>query len=381
MNVQNAAGTVSTLFGAGADSRWVLLYGRKPRALLVPAHSLAVQRRCVRAFRRGLGALAGELALLLGRVTPGLPVPRPFDASGAARASWVSGLDGATAAAVQLGTPGPYQKATVLLLNDQGEAIGFAKVAMGARADRMVSREAGWLRRLGSSRLTAACLPTLLAEGHTDAGRRFLVTDLGPAGANGSAFIGPMQWFLAALGHASAQFGTFASSRARRRLQVTHDRLRRRLPPEVSNLLHSARRECEALLADWSGPLVVAHGDFTPWNTRRGPSGSYVFDWEYAWDGATPAYDALHWQLVPRALSRRGLSPRTLKWIRARTAVYLQVSFPEQRWTESALNGLVLHYLLDVVLFYGMADGAVEVKHPVIRNYLKMLERRSQWMA
>lgn len=386
MNVQAAAGAVSALFDGGTGSRersgrWVLLYGRKPRSLLVPTHKLAVQRRCVRTFRRGLGALAGELALLLDRIAPGLALPQPFDGPDAARASWLADLNGLASAAVQMGTPGPYQKASVLLLDTDGNALGLAKVAMGERADRMVQREAFWLRWLRDTRVSDSRVPRLLAEGRTGAGRRFLATDLGPEGSNGSGFTGPQQSFLAALGRASARHGTFEGSRARRRLRVAHARLRARVDPEVGELLESGYRDCERLLRGWSGPFVVAHGDFAPWNTRRGVWGSYVFDWEYAWDGASPAYDALHWHLLPRALGRGGLSSQTIQSARASTGAYLQAAFPEHRWTEKVLNGLVVHYLLDVVLFYGMADGSINVQHPVIRNYLQVLERRSQWMA
>ena len=388
MNAQAAAGAVSALFapsagGAGAHCGWVLLYGRRPRYLLVPKHDLAVQRRCVRVFRRGLGALAGEFALVLKRALPGCSVPVAFVGPAVAQAQWVAdvALEGLSSAAVQVGTPGPYQKASVLLLDQEGQPMALAKVAMGPRADGMVERESKWLARLRTVDELAPRVPRLLAEGHTGGGRRFMVTDLGPIQTGGSEFTEQQREFLSALGHSSADRGAFRDSQLRHRPVVALERLKPQLPRDVAETLQGALGDCDRLLGAWSGPLVIAHGDFTPWNTRSSDGGIYVFDWEYARDGASPAYDALHWLLLPRALSKTGLMIRAVRAATGVSEEFLRSTYPDERWSEGVVSGLVLHYLLDTLLFYGMSDGAIDFRHPVVRNYFRMIEGRSQWMA
>lgn len=388
MNGQSAIGTVSTLFTpsvarAGAHSRWLLLYGRRPRYLLVPHHNLAVQRRCVRTFRHGVGAMAGELTLGLQRLLPRWSAPLRFEAPAAARAQWLEDvpLPGLAHAAVQVGTPGPFQKASVLLLDRDGQTLGLAKVAMGARADAMVKRERLWLAWLASVESLQHRTPGLLARGRTGAGRQFLVTDLGPA-ERGAAQFGPAQQeFLTSLAHASVQHRPFLGSKAHRRIHTGLRRLASRTSADVMTTLQSALRDCETAMGDGTGPMVVAHGDFTPWNTRLGAHGIYVFDWEYAWKEATPAHDPLHWLLLPQALRRWGLTRRAMGAARNVLAGYLQHTFPDQPWSREQCSALLVHYLLDTMVFYGMADGTIHFSHPVQRSYYRMLEERSQWMA
>jgi hypothetical protein len=388
MNAHSAVGTISALFEPGASrpalrSRWILLYGHRPRYLLIPNHKLAVQRRCVRVFRRGLGALAGELALMLDRVLPGCPVPLGFEGPAIAQATWLVDLplDGVASAAVQVGTPGPYQKASVLLLDDNGQALGLAKVAMGPQADRMVKRESIWLTRLQSNPEIAAHIPRLLAQGNTARERSFIATDIGPA-HSGNAELGDVQrQFLIRLAHTSIREGSFASSLSRRRLCTALAQLAPYAPMSAIHILRSAIRDCDQALETWSGPLVIAHGDFTPWNTRHGKQGIYVFDWEYAWDEANPAYDALHWMLLPQALGKNGLSIPAIRSVRATITGYLTAAFPDREWSPTIVSGLILQYLLDILLFYSTADDKIDLEHPVHRNYFWMIEGRDQWMV
>jgi hypothetical protein len=56
-------------------------------------------------------------------------------------------------------------------------------------------------------------------------------------------------------------------------------------------------RSCDALDLDSSVPILLAHGDFAPWNMRRNAQLGYVLvDWEWADFAGLPAYDLLHFQ-------------------------------------------------------------------------------------
>ncbi len=388
MNGDPRVRAVSELFApdiahSGAHGRWLLLYGNRPRYLLLPKHRFGVQRRCIRVFRRGIGALRGELELAWKRIAPGRSRALGVDGNAPGQAQWLADfqIDGLAFAAVQVGTPGSYQKATVLLLGKLGEPLGLAKVAMGVRANAMVDQEAAWLRRMAAIPTMAPNIPQLRGHGSAGGGRRFLVTDVGPTNLCSAAFGNDTRRFLAELGRCSTRIQRFRDSNAQLRVQRGLKQLRPKLSSDAEQTLSAAAAESERRLRDWSGPLVTAHGDFTPWNARRGDGGLYVFDWEYAWDGATPAHDVLHWLLLPKVLRGRSFGLRTLRSVQAAVLAFLKAAYGQQRWSHEVVSGMTLHYLLDTMVFYGLADGEINFDHPVNRNFFQMLERRRQWMV
>lgn len=59
-------------------------------------------------------------------------------------------------------------------------------------------------------------------------------------------------------------------------------------------------------LASSKWPVVLTHGDFTPWNVLQSPSASITaIDWEYGSISGFPYLDALHWTLQVAALLRK----------------------------------------------------------------------------
>jgi hypothetical protein len=69
-----------------------------------------------------------------------------------------------------------------------------------------------------------------------------------------------------------------------------------------SRRIEKAMLRIEQSLAGPPIPLVVAHNDFTGWNTRIERGVAKVFDWEYANDEQLPLFDPLHFALAPMAL-------------------------------------------------------------------------------
>ena len=61
--------------------------------------------------------------------------------------------------------------------------------------------------------------------------------------------------------------------------------------------LQAALRDCRASLSEWSGPFVIAQGDFAPWNLRfQGGRLSGILDFELAhWDHRIADF-ALAWR-------------------------------------------------------------------------------------
>src|SRR6185295_11179536 len=120
--------------------------------------------------------------------------------------------------------------------------------------------------------------------------------------------------------------------------------------------LQNGLHDCCAYLAGWSGPFVVAHGDFAPWNIRLDGERIFVIDWEHARAGSNPLGDALHFFLMPRITSRRGVTrsafSATLRQV-DRVAQYL---YPEWTWRPQVITGLALAYLLEALVRCGAAN-------------------------
>jgi hypothetical protein len=81
----------------------------------------------------------------------------------------------------------------------------------------------------------------------------------------------------------------------------------------VASALGSANRSTVAgilgqIERDYSALTIrcgFSHGDFAPWNTRRGDDGLQVFDWEAAEPGKPQDWDAFHFHTQTASLLRR----------------------------------------------------------------------------
>ena len=132
------------------------------------------------------------------------------------------------------------------------------------------------------------------------------------------------------------------------RMSERSDRLGLDLSESLRDLMERALDRLEEDLGAISMPLSIAHRDFAPWNTRIGPQGLFVFDWDRLEDGVTPLYDLFHFQAIQSVLlgTREEIPDR-------RFLYYLLDSiWPEGR---NHLPGLYLAYLLDMALFYAEA--------------------------
>lgn len=365
--------------------RWHLLYEGSPRFMCVPHREFAVQRKCVRIFRpRWHQALAGDLQLLRARLPGRRNAVRRAEGPTVLDAAWLQhlGLREPSDAVIQVGTPGPYQKAAVALIAANGDAMAMAKIAIGEGADATVSREAQWLRRMDRLGELYGWMPRVVSEGLTSSGRRFLVTDVGPLGSVQYRLSSRHQQFLRRLGRNSLRVMAFLGSPDHERVASSIDDIEPHVSVNALQQLREAHRDCAAALHGWSGPMVIAHGDFAPWNTRTTSGRLYVFDWECARAEANPLYDLFHFLLLPRALrrmalvSRRRLMAQLIEQVRS----YAQVTYGEWLWTRRTVSALALHYVLDLILYYGLADRGIDFEHPVIALYWRLMTERNLWL-
>lgn len=212
MNLDEPLRTISGAL-AGAEgravpigsARWHVLFGDKQRPLLMPADAYRFQAQGLRYFvGNRLKALYAKTLLKANSLIPNAGFLPEFRLPRGRRSIFPCALPvrEPSHSAIQIGTSGPYQKASMLLMSERGEALALAKVAMVPSADRMVTIEANWLKDLADLHNLTGQVPRLLAEGAALNGRRYLVTTLAPSTKITSAFTPAHARFLGAIGRA-----------------------------------------------------------------------------------------------------------------------------------------------------------------------------------
>jgi hypothetical protein len=366
------------------SGRWYVLFTGGQRPLLMPAGPYGFQKKCLRYFVADRARAVWARALLKANaVLPAAGLLREFRLPQADRSAFHCELSirRPSHVAVQIGTTGPYQKASLLLLSERGEGLALAKLALAASADQMVKIEADWLGDLAGIPELAAHVPQLLAEGWTVNGRRYLVTSLAPSTAVTRDFTPAHAEFLGKLGRSRLETMGFEESPCFQRLKSTLARLEPHVTRDVLAVLQAALGDCRTSLSGWAGPFVIAQGDFAPWNIRVHERGIFVFDWEYAQAGANPLADAFSYFMIRRATSGWKFGKQFLVTVMRRVEAYARDFYPEWNWRPRVISALALAYLLDVLARYCWSRQAVDWAHPAIRSYWQLVGERREWLA
>jgi phosphotransferase family enzyme len=256
------------------------------------------------------------------------------------------------------------------------------KTAVDERAGRRLQREAQWLRELESVAELEGQVPRVLDEGTDAEGRRYLVMtalpDARPGG--GKQFSESHARFLASLGKARFRATDFEVSGCCRWLQRGLRRLESGASPRARATLEQAYHDCETALLYWTGPYVLAQGDFAPWNVRTFGSQLFVLEWGNARTEASPLDDVLHYLMIQQALRRRALDAKLLQAAMKRAGAFALEAYPEWSWRPQVIGALTLVYLLGVLLDRSLAAGRLDRADPVTAAYWKLVEKRSAWM-
>lgn len=285
--------------------------------------------------------------------------------------------------AMRQGSVGPYQKMSLIAIQENGSPAFYAKVAVGNAADAMVEAESACLQRLSSIAALNGMVPLRLSGGVTLAGRSFFTTSVAPFLKTSASLNIQHEQFLYDLGHATVQWVSYADSLELKFTKSALERLSIVLGAAAHAELHSVSEEVISEIGEVRLPTVLAHRDFSPWNIRCSASGIFVFDWEYAAEGANPLYDFFHFHLIQRALSRwrtDTLTPAYALSLISPALVYLQRTFPEVNWTSNIVRQLLLVYLVDLMLFYVDSDKLFDATHPVLSAYFNLILTRKQWL-
>lgn len=384
-----------------ANKRWKA-FGQN-RALFIPAASVAAQhyafdfflsskwqRVAIKlaskvGFGRNVNAGAGA-GVEWGEIQDAVALADVISASAEVQSIKVQNTKVANpnqlAFAMRQGSVGPYQKMSLIAIKQNGAPAFYAKVAVGAEADAMVEAESACLQRLSTIPTLNSMVPKKLSCGKTPAGRAFFITSVAPFLKTTNQFDAPHQKFLNSLGHATVQWVRYADSAEFQFAQSALVRLRSVLGEAVYAELKSATDELMNQIGELALPTVLAHRDFSPWNIRSNNTEIFVFDWEYAAEGASPLYDFFHFHLIQQALSGQGLKALSSSYMHSLISAaqqYLQQAFPEVDWSPVIVKSLLLAYLVDLILFYVDSDKSYDANHPVLAAYYSAVVQRKLW--
>lgn len=362
---------------------WKVLYASRPRPLLVPAGN---SRQALAAIDFFVANRAlrwwGRLMLVLDDLLPSsrlLPSARserfPIDSL------FGEGARFETCFAVHCGSPGPFRKLTIFCPGTDGQQDGeISKVASQPSADQSVCREVHWLKTLGALPGLARFLPRLLRHGTLPCGRRYMTMSVLPSGVHSSQFGEPHFRFLQALAARTRGSAHWRESEPFRRLADRVKSISGLINPQYRALFSAILEEIEGSIGKQALPVCLVHGDFAAWNVRVAGDELLVFDWEYADAGGNPLQDYLHFHLVARATQHRSISSAYTRDLMDLARAYADRTFGAASGVAEAMPSLTLHYLLDTVSFYTDASRFLDVRDPVVRAYLRLLEQREHWL-
>ena len=259
-------------------------------------------------------------------------------------------------------------------------SFGLVKTAADEQAERLLAREARWLRELEEVRELEGQVPRVLEEGTSAGGRRYLVISMLPARGETRAFTGDHARFLASLRKARLRTLEFDVSGTGQWLQRSIGQAQDFATQREIGTLEDSYCDCETALLYWTGPYVLSQGDFAPWNIRNLGSQLFVTDWGRAHADASPLDDVLHYLMIQRALNSRPVTVPVLRQAMRHAGEFAVLAYPEWSWRPPVIGALTLVYLLGVVLDRSLRRSSMAPGDGVVDAYWKLLEKRSAWM-
>ena len=276
----------------------------------------------------------------------------------------VAGLPG-----LRVAVPGAYRKITVAVQESGKRPTAFGKLAAHDGGEIRIRKEAEILTLLGEFQMLQDRVPRM--HGLVDWNERdLLVVSPGPPGPGARDFNSAVRDFLERLHEATSVMQRFGDSVVLDRWSESLHALGDAGAKSELELIGEAVRRIEAALGSQDVPVGLSHGDFTRWNTRTGPDGLFVFDWETALIRAMPGNDAFHFNWsTGRPWSRR------LRQSRAAVDWIADIWPASQRLAD----WLWLSYLVELGLQYGLArrakpdEGDDRVLRSVVKEIAKQL--------
>ena len=278
--------------------------------------------------------------------------------------------------AIALGTPGPYNKQSVLLMDKTGEAISLSKVCSSIACRHLQENEIAWLGRLNNFPELQPHIPQLIFA--VDIGNLLVVTQSVNSGKLSTRKLEHTHiTFLGKLQESCSHSIQFMDSTMHTDMQSRTIRMEANLSLEWRKRINDGITLVEKKLSRITVPMVVAHRDFAPWNIRVTTNGLYVFDWEFASTEYIPLYDIFHFLLMPVALNRRLKSADVIRLIK--TAVKFGEQLPDGKLITQSPEAQLLAYLIDLCLFYLESHDGKSGGDVVVKNYARLIDCSNVW--
>jgi hypothetical protein len=251
--------------------------------------------------------------------------------------------------AFYMGVPAPHRKVTAQVLTPEGKTLAYAKIATSPLAQAALKTEKRALLRLSQSAGLQGAVPKVLGSLDWHGGTILLIT-MGPPRPGPRGLSSVHLRFCTQVFQSFRVQETFVESPMWSGMSEIWLRLHHSSPETLPANVGPALERLHEELGPVSMPLSLAHGDFTPWNTRLGARSLFVLDWERASEGMSPLYDAFNFQALQAALlgRRRGLRDRRF------LLRLLDALWPEGH---KHLPILYLAYLAHVTLLYSEAQS------------------------
>jgi hypothetical protein len=266
--------------------------------------------------------------------------------------------------------PGPWSKATILVMDLRYRPAAVVKVGNTAISGALVENEANWLRDLALHPRLAPAVPRLLGFWKRQSGV-WLAQEPLSGSSFSSALGGHHLRFLALLQQELPVSRGFAGSPMETEMQKHLAEVQDRIGPEWRERAGRSLDLIRSLLpADLA--MTAAHGDFAAWNLRVSREGVRVFDWEGAQLGYLPLYDLFHFLLMQQAV--RG--PLTARQARLAVGQAARAAAPGQSRETAAAQCLAYLLALSLKHIHGRSGNITE---PVARHCVPAIDAFSEW--
>ena len=197
---------------------------------------------------------------------------------------------------LHLGPARANRKPVLQLLDERGRTVGFAKVATTPLAAQLVVAETAALTALAAAGLRLLTPPNVLSAGSWR-GLEILVQSPLPV----RQLRRPSAERLAA---ATAEVARVGGTHQESFAGPYVSGLRARVAALPMGETRDGLAAALAALPDTELTVGSWHGDWTPWNTAVVADTVLAWDWERFAAGVPVGFDALHYDLQPRALSK-----------------------------------------------------------------------------
>jgi len=321
--------TVAASLEGGQDERRfsIIPTERSPRALL-PLGSPRCTIKAVdqvRAFAPSAKAAKGLLRIaatvgVLPKIAGTLSVIGCGDSNVFSRAAQIAGQPNATFAVV-FGTPSKYRKLVACIMSPDGTPVSFVKVPMAQPAVKRIEHEGQMLEALSKTFLEDA-IPRVLFRGCWN-GETALCLSAGPNNAS------PMQLGLKHYSLLKKMWGVRPIRREGKDLVDEVSGVAKTIPSAtrggdfinvVSEALERASRELRRVTVSCG----LSHGDFAPWNLRRGQDELFAFDWEASSWECPNVWDIAHFDTqVVTLLGHKSCYSDVTRGIPSASSLYL----------------------------------------------------------